>query len=180
MSEELKDAVVADTATKPEAPTPSTNKSAEDELKELKAQLQKANALISKANSEAASWKKQYTATLDEQKQKEMDAAEKRKAELEELETLRSERRIDHYTKKFMESGYDVKTADAMARKLPPGVDDEFFATNKTFMESQRQTYLTDALKSQPGLSVGMPPTVADAQRDEMNRLRKAFGLSPI
>lgn len=161
------------TQTIPVAPT----KSAEDELKELKASLSKANALISKANGEAAEWKRKYTATLDETKQKEMKAAEEREAERAELELLRSERRVNKYAKQLMESGYDAATAEMMAKVLPEGVGDEFFSANKNFLTNQRKGFETERMSKQPSLSVGMPPSAQGAKSEEDIKLDKLFGL---
>lgn len=150
-------------------PNKAVNKAETEEITRLKAAL-------SKANSEAAEWKRQYKTTLDEAKQKELDAAEQRKAELEELNALRTERRISGYKAKLMEAGIDGATADLMANALPEGVKDEYFASVKNFNENQRKALDVNALNKQPGLSVGMPPTGA-AKTDLDSQLDKIFGL---
>ena len=153
----------------PSEPNKAVNKAETEELTRLKAAL-------SKANSEAASWRKQYEATLDEAKKKELDAAEQRKAELEELNALRTEKRISGYKAKLMEAGIDGATADLMANALPEGVKDEYFASVKNFNENQRKALDVNALNKQPGLSVGMPPSGA-AKTDLDKQLDKIFGL---
>lgn len=153
---------------------------AKAEAKQDNDEISKLRSALSKANSEAADWKRQYKATLDEAKQKEMEAAERRKAELEELEQLRAERRIGVYAKKFMEAGFDPATADAMATALPEGVNDTYFSSLRTFNEKKAQEYAAKALDGQKGLSVGLPPTTADAQKEATNRMRAAFGLPTI
>ena len=165
---------IDETKAKTEPAAPAEDKKAEnDEVAKLKAAL-------SKANSEAADWKRQYKATLDEQKQKEMEAAEKRKAELEELEGLRRERRVNLYAKRLMEAGYDAGTADQLANSLPDGVADTYFESVKAFNEKQKQLINATALDNQKGLSVGMPPTAADAQKLEINKIRAYAGLPPL
>ena len=149
------------------------NKAENEEITRLKAAL-------SKANSEAAEWKRTYKATLDEAKQKELETAERRKAEVEELENLRKEKRISTYKARLMEAGIDGATADTMANALPEGVNDSYFTAVKSYNEKQKLAAQTAAISNQPGLSVGMPPTSADAHKDDINRLRKAFGLSPV
>ena len=147
-------------------PEPVVNKD-NDEIAKLKAAL-------SKANSEAAEWKRQYKSTLDEQKQKELEAAELRKAELAELETLRAEKRVGNYAKQFMGMGIDPETAESMAKSLPDGVTDEFFSVHKAYLENQRKNADIRALNNQPSLSVGMPPSNVSPE-DAM--LDKIFGL---
>lgn len=150
-----------------------------DDKAESEETIRLKNAL-SRANTEAAKWRKQYEATLDEAKKKELMAAEQREAELAELEMLRKEKRISSYKAKLMEAGVDAATADVMSNALPDGVSEAYFTATKTFLEAQRQAYEAEKLRNQPGLSVGQPPTSTDAKRDEMNRMRKAFGLAPI
>lgn len=157
----------------PSEPNKAVNKAETDEIYRLKTAL-------SKANSEAASWRKQYEATLDEAKRKEFDAAQQRKAELEELEALRNDKRISTYKTKLMEAGIDGATADLMANALPDGVKEDYFTSLKTYNEKQKQAFAATAISNQPGLSVGLPPTAADAKKEEENRYRKYMGLPPI
>ena len=140
----------------------------------------KLKAALSRANSEAAEWKRKYSATLDEAKRKELETEELRKKELAELEELRKDRRINSYKAKLMEAGIDGATADLMAKSLPEGVSEEYFTAQKTFIANQRQAFETENIKNQTGLSVGLPPTAADAKKEEMNKMRKAFGLPPL
>lgn len=147
-------------------PEPVVNKD-NDEITKLKAAL-------SKANSEAAEWKRQFKATLDKAKQDELEIAEQRKKELEELEMLRTEKRVGSYAKQFMGMGIDPETAESMAKSLPDGVTDEFFSVHKAYLENQRKNADIRALNNQPSLSVGMPPSNVSPE-DAM--LDKIFGL---
>ena len=142
---------------------------ADDETTRLK-------AAISKANSEAAEWKRKYTATLDEAKRKEVEAAEARKAELEELQTLRTEKRISTYKARLMDAGIDGATADLMATALPDGVSEDYFTALKTFNANQRKAADVAALNNQPGLSVGLPPAIGGKSEFD-KQLDKIFGL---
>lgn len=167
MAEEIK--TTETTATeepKAEAATPAEN----PEIVKLR------NAL-SRANSEAANWKRQYTETLDAQKQKELKEEEERKAQLEELETLRKDKRISTYKSRLMETGVDPASADIMANALPDGVSDDYFATLKSYLDNQRKAADTAALNNQPKLSVGVPPTGAQRTEEDM-KLDKIFGLT--
>lgn len=143
-------------------------------------EVAKLKAALSRANAEAADWKRQLRDKQTEQEKAEADRKEyeaKREARIAELE---AKERVSTYKDKLLNAGWDAPTADAMAKSLPADVGDEFFTAQKTYFENQRQAMQTAALKNQPGLSVGMPPTAADAQKDELNRMRKAFGLPPV
>ena len=166
MAEEIKTETTATEAPKTEAATPAEN----PEVVKLKAAL-------SRANSEAAQWKRQYTETLDAQKQKELEEAEQRKRELEELEALRKDKRIGTYKTRLMDAGVDHASADIMANALPDGVSDDYFATLKTYLDNQRKAADTAALNNQPKLSVGMPPSGV-TKTEEDAKLDKIFGLT--
>lgn len=163
---------------KPEQTAPA--RSAEDELKEVKAQLAKANALISKANSENAEWKRKYRDTLSEQEKKEADIAETNRLRDEKLAQYEEYFRINQYKDKIIAAGFDPDSASVMAQGLPEGIPDSYFDTLKASMERQKQALAASAIANQKGLSVGLPPTTSDAQKEEMNRRRKAFGLPPL
>ena len=152
-------------------PKKADDKAENEEITRLKAAL-------SKANSEAAEWKRTYKATLDEAKQKEMEAEERRKAELAELEMLRTDKRINTYKAKLMEAGVDGATADLMAKALPDGVKDEYFTAVKTFNGNQRLAAETAALNKQPTLSVGTPPSGTAVKSEEDKKYDRWWGLT--
>lgn len=140
----------------------------------LKADAEKAKKTISNANEDAANWKRQFRATQDEATRKAAEEAEEKEALRNELTALKAEKRISVYTQRLMECGYDPQTASTMAMGLPEGISDDFFATQKNFLENQKQLAKTEALNNQPNLSIGTPPT---AQSKEEIELRRWAGL---
>lgn len=140
----------------------------------LKADAEKAKKTISNANEDAANWKRQFRATQDEATRKAAEEAEAKQALMDELTALKAEKRISTYTAKLMEVGYDAQTAASMAANLPEGISDDFFATQKQFLDTQKQLAKTEALNNQPSLSVGTPPT--SPNKDDMD-LRRWMGL---
>ena len=162
--------------------------SAEDKVKALLEQeieveqpepadtLKLKNAL-NKACEEAASYKKALREKQSEAERAEADRAEREKALQDELASYRDKERISSYKAQLMSAGVDSETADLMAKSLPEGVSDEYFLATKSFLDNQRQKLLTESINKQPGLSVGTPPTAAQAEREEENRLRKHMGL---
>lgn len=141
--------------------------------------LNKLKTALSKANGEAAEYKRALREKQSEAERAEAERAEKDKERDELLKTLLEEKRISSYKANLMAAGYDADTADVMAKSLPDGVSDEYFAATKAFLEAQKQALLSDAINKQPGLSVGTPPTAAQAQREEENKMRRYFGLAP-
>lgn len=178
---EIDESKVETTETKPtevvEANKPETK--AEDEEKV------KLKNSLSRANSEAAEWKRKYVASLDEAKKKELEAAEaaeaeakERQAERDELNALRTFKRTSLYKEKLIDAGYDLATADLMAKALPEGVPDEYFATQKTFIENQQKAIEAKMLTKQPTLSVGLPPSGGMAKSEEDAKYDRWFGLT--
>lgn len=139
----------------------------------LKKDGEKLKAAQSNASADASEWKKKYHSTLDEASRKEAERAEAEQAMREELEALKAEKRISAYTAKLMEVGYDAQTAASMAVNLPEGISDDFFAQQKSFIESQKQIAKTETINSQPKLSTGEPPTISKEDAD----IKRWFGL---
>ena len=132
---------------------------------------------LSKANSEAAEYKRLLREKQTEAERAEAERAEKDREREELLKSLLEEKRVSTYKSQLMAAGVDPETADLMAKSLPEGVSDEYFLATKSFLDNQRQKLLTESINKQPGLSVGTPPTAAQAEREEENLLRKRMGL---
>lgn len=141
------------------------------------ADVTKLKTSLSKANSEAAEYKRLLREKQTEAERAEADRAEREKALQDELASYRDRERISTYKANLMGAGIDEPTADLMAKSLPEGVADEYFLATKSFLDNQRQKLLTESINKQPGLSVGTPPTAAQAEREEENLLRKHMGL---
>lgn len=137
----------------------------------------KLKALLSKANTEAAENKRKLNEKLTEQEKLEAERAEKEKAMQEELQTLRAEKRVSTYTNKLVEAGYDVATAKSMANSLPDGIREDYFTSQKTFLENTKKQYEADSLKKQPGLTPGKPLSKEDLAKAEDAKLDSYFGL---
>ena len=139
----------------------------------LKKDGEKLKAAQSNASADASEWKKKYHSTLDEASRKEAERAEAEQAMRDELNALRAEKRISSYTAKLLEVGYDAQTAASMAISLPDGISDDFFNQQKSFLESQKQLAKTNAINSQPTLSVGEAPSAP--KNDEDEKLKRWF-----
>ena len=154
----------------------------EAKIKELMEEVEKLKKAQSNASADAANhkrerdeWKEKYRATLDEATRKEAERAEAEQMMRDELNALKAEKRISIYTQRLMEVGYDPQTAATMAVSLPEGISDDFFATQKSFLDQQKQLAKTEALNNQPGLSAGTPPTAPSSKEDL--KLREWMGL---
>lgn len=141
------------------------------------AELTRVRNALNKATGEAAEYKRALREKQSEAERAEADRLERENALQEELKAYRVKERVSTYKAQLMAIGYDATTADVMANALPEGVSDEFFATQKTFLDGQRQKIVTETINKQPGLSVGTPPTTAQAETEQENVWRKHMGL---
>lgn len=148
----------------------------EAEKSKLKKAMDAACSDAAKFKKESANWQDQYKSTLDEQKRKEFEAEDATKQLLAQLAEYKTKERIATYKSKLMTAGYDEATANTMSTALPDGVEDSFFEAQKAFLENTKQTIKTQTLNSQPGLSVGIPPSTTQTDEETAN-LRRWIGL---
>ena len=141
---------------------------------------EKLKLALSKANEEAASWKRKFRETQTEQERADAEKAEALRQAQEALEGYKTRERISSYKAQLMTAGVDAQTADVMANALPEGVSDDYFAAYKSFIEAKTKEIESAVLSKQPGLSVGAPPTAKQAEQDEWNKTRSYFGLPPL
>ena len=129
-----------------EAPAPATD--AEAKLKEA----------LSRANGDAAEWKRKYRATLDDAKRAEEERAERDKARDDELETLRKERAISKLEAQYLAAGYSPELASASAKAQADGDTATVLANQMKFIEETKSKLEAAALGKQPPITPGKPP----------------------
>ena len=167
------------------------NDSVRAENDSVKIELEKAKKAVSKANEETAGWKRQFRATQDEatrekaekaeeEARKEAERAEEMRVIKTKLATLETEKRVSTYTAKLMASGYDAQTASLMAANLPDGISEDFFTSQKTFIENQKQAAKAEVLNQQPPLPAGTPPKPADKEAAEIAKIMSAAGIKGV
>ena len=147
------------------------------ELDRLKGENTKLRESVNSASADASKYKKQWPATLSEAERKEAEAAEQRKAELAELEQLRTEKRVSGYTAKLMAVGYDAQTAGIMAAALPDGIGDAYFEAQRNFIDGKVQATKSELLSKQPSVTPGTAPAKEVAEAEAQKKLYSAFGL---
>ena len=153
-----------------EAPAP---KETSDEVNKLKTAL-------SKANSDAAEWKRQFREKQTEQERAEAERKEREAAVEEELRSLRRDKTVSGYVANCLALGYDkdlaLKAAEAMADNNAAAI----MECQQTFLENKTKEIEAAALNKQPTLTSGSPPTASQADHEADNNLRRYFGLPPI
>ena len=137
-------------------------------------------AALSKANSEAAEWKRALREKQTEQERAEAERAEREKAVEEELRNLRRDKTVSGYVAQCLALGYDkdlaLKAANAMADNDAASI----FACQQEFLEAKQKEMEATALNRQPTITAGAPPTAKTAEVEAYNNMRKAWGHPPI
>jgi hypothetical protein len=118
----------------------------EDNASEIE-RLKNAN---SKANSEAAEWKRKHNALLTEEEQKRVADAEALEAALKRVEVLEREKTVSEYKSKYIALGYDEKMATETASALAAGDFEKVFANNEKFKADFEKRVRAEVLKDTP------------------------------
>ena len=148
-----------------ETPAP---KDSSDEVNKLKTAL-------SKANSDAAEWKRQFR-----EKQTEAERAEREKAVEDELRTLRRDKTVSGYQAQCLALGYTQELALRAAEAMADNDAAAIMACQQEFLDAKQKELEAAALNKQPTLTTGSPPTAQGADLEAINKQRRYFGLPPI
>lgn len=140
-------------------------------------EIQKLKDAVSRANSEAADYKKQLRAKQTDDEAKAAEDARAKEELMQELESLRKDKAIGGYRAKFLELGYDAQSASDAATALQAGEFDKVFEAQAAFVESAKKAAVAGALDKQPGLTKGDPVGNETQEQTLTNQLRGYMGL---
>lgn len=140
-------------------------------------EVTKLKTALSKANSDAAEWKRQFREKQTEQERAEAERKEREQAVEEELRMLRRDKTVAGYVNSCLALGYDKELAQRAATAMADNDAAEIMACQQEFLAVKQKEMEMTALNKQPGLSVGAPPTSTTAEIDAENQLRKVMGL---
>lgn len=135
----------------------------EFEYNDNSTELERYKAAASKANSEAASWKKKHNELLSEDERKKQEQADSLAQMQTELEELRTSKKISEYKAKFVAQGYDEALAEDTAKAMAAGNSEKVFANNQKFLDDYAKRVKADALKKTPR------PTPGQGEVDPQN-----------
>ena len=120
------------------------------EYEDNAAELEKQKNALSKANSEAAEWKRKHNALLSEEEKKKQEDADKLAQMEQELADLRKAKTVSEYKAKFVAQGYDETLAEETAQAYADGDSAKVFANQSKFLEEYVKKVKADALKKTP------------------------------
>lgn len=143
-------------------------------------EINKLKTALSKANSDAAEWKRQFREKQTEAERAEAERAEREKAVEDELRQLRRDKTVSGYIAQCLALGYTQDLAVRAAEAMADGNNADIFACQQEFLEMKQKEIEANALNKQPTLTVGSPPTAKVAEAEAYNKMRKAWGLPPV
>lgn len=158
--------------------------STEDKIKALEgfeyednaAELSRQKNAISKANSDAAQWKKKYNDMLSEDERKKQEQADSIAAMQKELDELRTAKTVSEYKAKFVAQGYAEDLADDTAKALAAGDSAKVFANQQKFLDEYAKKVKSDILKGTPAPHGNAGPVGVDYDKKiEEARARKNY-----
>lgn len=132
---------------------------------------------LSRANGDAAEWKRKYRATLDDAKRAEEERAERDRERDEELAALRKERTVSKLEAQYLAVGYSAELASATAKAQADGDTDTVLANQMKFIEETKKKLEAAALGKQPTITPGKPPKGESDEDKFMETVRKYAGL---
>lgn len=120
------------------------------EYEDNTAEVNRLKGAASKANAEAAEWKRKHNALLGEEERKKAEDNEALAAMKQELESLKREKAVSEYKASFIGQGYPEELALETAKALASGDTSTLFANQKKFLDAHDKSMRADALKSTP------------------------------
>ena len=169
--------VTTETAEQTVEKTESAKTEPKKDEKPVNAEVDKLKAALSKANSEAAEYKRQLREKQTEQERAEAERLDQERQMREELESLRKEKQVSDLTAKCVALNFEPDLAAQTANALADGNMDGLFDCLKAFVEATKTRLNNEALNRQPALSTGSAPTTNNTVDAETAQLRRWMGL---
>lgn len=142
-------------------------------------ELERQKAAVSKANGEAAEWKRKHTALLSEEEKKKQEDADKLASMEKELAELRKGKVVSDYKAKFVAQGYSEELADETAKALADGDMTKVFANQQKFLTDYAKGVKAEALKGTPKPPAGGSSTDVDFAK-KIEEAQKSGDLTAV
>ena len=145
------------------------------EVNDGSAEIERLKGLVSKANSEAAAWKKKHNDQLSEEEQKQNQVTETIDSLQKELEELRKEKTVSTYTAKLLENGFNAEEAGKAASALADGKMDVFWSHLANYKSNLEKTIRSGLLAQNrdPGGSGGSDVTMTKEKYNSLSMTEK-------
>lgn len=117
------------------------------EVPDNSSEITKLKNALSKANSEAAEWKRKHNGLLSEEEQKAQKDAEERQKLLDRVAELEAKEKTQTYKASYLAMGYTEEYANAAAEALLKGEVDKVFEIQKQFLTEHDKAYKAELMK---------------------------------
>ena len=143
-------------------------------------EVTKLKTALSKANTEAAEWKRQFREKQTQAERAEAERAEREAAIEDELKTLRRDKTVSGYLAQCLALGYEKELALRAAEAMADNDAAAIMSCQQEFIEAKQKELEAEILNRKPTLTSGAPPTAKTAEIEAQNKMRSYFGLPPI
>lgn len=168
------------TAPVTDAADKAENKESTRDVAGLQAEIDRLKNAVSRANSEAAEWKKKHNALLSEDEQKKQAEAEEKATLQARVAELEKQTTVSNYTAKYIALGYDAELAASTAKAMADGDMETVFRngeTHKAVLEKKIKEDLMNKTPKPDGAGGGKQPEDSDiAKAKELAKAK--FGNS--
>ena len=113
---------------------------------------------LSRANGDAAEWKRKYRATLDDAKRAEEERLERDRERDEKIATYEKQIAISNFKAQYLAAGYSPELAEASALAQAEGDTATVLSNQMKFLEETKKNLEVQALGKQPPITPGKPP----------------------
>ncbi len=120
------------------------------EYNDNSAEVERYKNAVSKANGEAAEWKRKHNALLSDDQQKKQKDEEELNNLRSEVAELREDKLRSGHKVKLLALGYDEALATETAEAMVKGDTDKVFANQQKFLEAHDKNYRAELLKNSP------------------------------
>lgn len=120
------------------------------EYEDNAAELERYKNAVSKANSEAAEWKKKHNALLSEEDKKKQANEEELTTLRKKVEEMEKEKLVSGHKAQYLALGYDEALATETAQAMADGDTAKVFANQKKFLESHDKAYKAQLMGKTP------------------------------
>lgn len=125
--------------------------------------------LLSKANSEASSYKKKWQETLSEQEQNKLKTEELIQSLKEQNEMLEKEKKVGELKSQYLGLGYSSELATETATAFMEGDNQKVFANHKKFLELREASIKKELLEGTAKPPAGDKPE--NVTKEQFNKM---------
>ena len=134
-------------------------------------EIERYKKAASKANSEAADYKRKYTEKLSEAEKAEAAKDEELNALRAKVAESEREKAISGYMAKFASLGYDEALASETAKQFAEGNTDAVFASFNSFLQTHDKNYKDNLMRNGSQPPAGKNPEIKSFTRSEIENM---------